>query len=158
MHFRSWYSTPRRFYLSKFCRVSLSWRMCYIFRQTGDKFLLRESRDPMRTGHPFLLPSSPRITVIPAGGLFLLATCSHTGFLLADFRPWRWRWYLPPKRRFTQDLHGATSQKTSFFIVTSGKTSNLTGCCWVWNSKQTRITRNQMAPSTPLLLTSSVIF
>jgi hypothetical protein len=24
--------------------------------------------------------------------------------------------YVPPKPRFTQDLHGATSQKTAFFI------------------------------------------
>jgi hypothetical protein len=32
----------------------------------------------------------------------------------------------PPKRRFTQDLHSATSQKTAFFIVTAVKTSNLT--------------------------------
>jgi hypothetical protein len=30
-----------------------------------------------------------------------------------------------PKRRFTQKLHGATSQKTAFFIVTAVKTSNL---------------------------------
>jgi hypothetical protein len=29
-------------------------------------------------------------------------------------------------RRFTQDLHGATFQKTAFFIVTAVKTSNLT--------------------------------
>jgi hypothetical protein len=36
------------------------------------------------------------------------------------------RRYVPPKRRFTQDLHVATSQKTTFFIVTSVKTSNLT--------------------------------
>jgi hypothetical protein len=28
---------------------------------------------------------------------------------------WGWRRYVPPKRRFTQDLHGATSQKTAFF-------------------------------------------
>jgi hypothetical protein len=26
------------------------------------------------------------------------------------------RRYVPPKRRFTQDLHGATTQKTAFFI------------------------------------------
>jgi hypothetical protein len=26
----------------------------------------------------------------------------------ADFRPWRWMWHLPPKRRFTFGLHGAT--------------------------------------------------
>jgi hypothetical protein len=35
------------------------------------------------------------------------------------------RLYVPPKRRFTQDQHGATSQKTAFFIVTAVKTSNL---------------------------------
>jgi hypothetical protein len=32
----------------------------------------------------------------------------------------------PPKRRFTQYLHGATSQKTAFFIATAVKPSNLT--------------------------------
>jgi hypothetical protein len=32
------------------------------------------------------------------------------------FLPWRWRRYFPPKRRFTQDIHGATSQKTAFSI------------------------------------------
>jgi hypothetical protein len=42
------------------------------------------------------------------------------------FLPWRWRRYFPPKRRFTQYLHGATSQKTAFFIVTAMKTTNLT--------------------------------
>jgi hypothetical protein len=31
------------------------------------------------------------------------------------FLPWRWRRYVPPKRRFTQYLYGATSQKTAFF-------------------------------------------
>jgi hypothetical protein len=30
------------------------------------------------------------------------------------------------ERRFTQDLHSATSQKTAFFIVTAVKTSNIT--------------------------------
>jgi hypothetical protein len=29
---------------------------------------------------------------------------------------------VPPKSRFTQDLHGDTSQKTAFFIVTAVKT------------------------------------
>jgi hypothetical protein len=32
----------------------------------------------------------------------------------------------PPKHRFTQYLHGATSQKTAFFIVTAVKPPNLT--------------------------------
>jgi hypothetical protein len=34
-------------------------------------------------------------------------------------------WDVPPNRRITQYLHGATSQKTAFFIVTALKTSNL---------------------------------
>jgi hypothetical protein len=33
---------------------------------------------------------------------------------------------VPPKRRLTQYLHDATSQKTAFFIVIAVKTSNLT--------------------------------
>jgi hypothetical protein len=41
------------------------------------------------------------------------------------FLPWRWRRYVLPKRRFTQYLHGATSKKTAFFIVTAVETSNL---------------------------------
>jgi hypothetical protein len=47
------------------------------------------------------------------------ATCSRI------FLPWWWRRYVPPKRRFTQELHGATSLKTAFFIVTAMKTSSL---------------------------------
>jgi hypothetical protein len=47
--------------------------------------------------------------------------------------PWRWRQYVPPKRWFTQDPHGATSQKTAFFIVTEVKTSNLTFYCFISN-------------------------
>jgi hypothetical protein len=31
------------------------------------------------------------------------------------FLPWRWRRYFLPKRRFTQDLHGATSQNMTLF-------------------------------------------
>jgi hypothetical protein len=40
---------------------------------------------------------------------------------------------VPPKRRFLQEPHGVTTQKTPFFIVTAVKTSNLTKllCTWV---------------------------
>jgi hypothetical protein len=44
--------------------------------------------------------------------------CSHLLTLVPRsriFLPWRCRGYVPPKRRFTQDLHGLTSQKTEFF-------------------------------------------
>jgi hypothetical protein len=47
-----------------------------------------------------------------------LQTISHLFTLvprLQIFLPWRWWRYVPPKRRFTQDLHGATSQKMAFF-------------------------------------------
>jgi hypothetical protein len=57
-----------------------------------------------------------------AGGCRLLTLVPRSRIFL----PWRWRRYVPPKRRFTQDLHDATSQKTTFFIVTVVKTSNLT--------------------------------
>jgi hypothetical protein len=42
------------------------------------------------------------------------------------FLPWRWRRYVPPKRRLTQDLHSATSHKMTFFLVTAVKASNRT--------------------------------
>jgi hypothetical protein len=38
---------------------------------------------------------------------------------------------LPPKRRFLQESHGVTSQKTAFFIITAVKTSNLTSSLYV---------------------------
>jgi hypothetical protein len=44
----------------------------------------------------------------------------------ADFSTLKMEAIVPPKRRFTQDLHGATSQKTTFFLVTAVKTSDLT--------------------------------
>jgi hypothetical protein len=59
----------------------------------------------------------------------LSSVCNHLFTLvprLQIFLPWIWRWYIPPKRRFTQDLHGAVSQKKVFSIVTYVKTSDLT--------------------------------
>jgi hypothetical protein len=40
----------------------------------------------------------------------------HDGFSSAD-RPWRWRLYLPPKRRLTYRPHGAMSQRKGPFIT-----------------------------------------
>jgi hypothetical protein len=48
------------------------------------------------------------------------------GFIALGFLVlWEWRRYFPPKRRLTEYLHGATSQKMAFFRVTAVKTSNL---------------------------------
>jgi hypothetical protein len=44
------------------------------------------------------------------------------------FLPWSCRRYIPSKRRFTQDLHGATSQKTAFLIYV----------CQIWTLLRTR--------------------
>jgi hypothetical protein len=43
------------------------------------------------------------------------------------FRPWRWRRYVPPKRRLTLNgLHGVISEKIVLFITTAVRTSNPT--------------------------------
>jgi hypothetical protein len=48
----------------------------------------------------------------------------HTGLIL---RSWRWRRYVPPKRRLTfNGLHGIISQKIVLFITTAVRTSNPT--------------------------------
>jgi Tfp pilus assembly protein PilN len=54
-----------------------------------------------------------------AGSLPLtsLTDASRADFLIFSFLPWRWRRYVPPKRRLTPLLHGATSHKTAFFIL-----------------------------------------
>jgi hypothetical protein len=48
----------------------------------------------------------------------LLATCLLAGSCWNDFlRPWRWRRYVPPKRRLQLNrLHGVTPQKMILFI------------------------------------------
>jgi hypothetical protein len=79
--------------------------------------------------------------VVSADCSYLLTLVPRSKILL----PWRWRRYDPPKRRFTQKLHGATSQKTAFFIVITVKTSNLTRnviCCHV-RVTQTNIVSNR---------------
>jgi hypothetical protein len=61
-----------------------------------------------------------------AVSLTSLTDASRADFLILSLLPWRWRRYVPPKRWLTPLLHGATSQKTAFFIVTAVKTSTLT--------------------------------
>jgi hypothetical protein len=72
------------------------------------------------------------------------------------FLPWRWKRYVPPKRRFTQDLHGTTSQKTTFFIITAVKTSNLTKLIPMIRSKAPAVTLSS-APNKVQILTRYLI-
>jgi hypothetical protein len=47
----------------------------------------------------------------------LLDTCFTLVPCLAYFRPWRWKWHLPPKRRLTfSALHGVISHKIELFM------------------------------------------
>jgi hypothetical protein len=50
----------------------------------------------------------------------------------------------PPKRRFIQDLHNATSQKTAFLIVTFEKTASFTHklqfCCGISSTSDVMVT------------------
>jgi hypothetical protein len=56
------------------------------------------------------------------------ATCSLS--------PWWRRCQVPPKRRFLQEPHRVTSQKTPFFIATAVKTSNfICRCSYLTGSK-----------------------
>jgi hypothetical protein len=58
--------------------------------------------------------------------LTLLPTFFHAGFLPSlFFRSWRWRRYVPPKRRLTLNrLQCVISQKVVLFIATAVRTSN----------------------------------
>jgi hypothetical protein len=81
-----------------------------------------------------IMPCSPLSVNGRFGGTYSLRLqgrrnkLSHAGFLLRlFFRPWRWRRYVPPKRRLTPNgLHGVISQKMVLFITTAERTSNLT--------------------------------
>jgi hypothetical protein len=52
------------------------------------------------------------------------------------------RRYSPSKRRFLQEPHGITSQKTAFFIVTTVKNSNLTCDFYLWGKLKTVVYGN----------------
>jgi hypothetical protein len=62
------------------------------------------------------------------------SVCSHLLMLVPSsriFLPWRWSRYVPPKRRFTQDLHGFTFQKTAFIKILWLEILNLLRSCSV---------------------------
>jgi hypothetical protein len=75
-------------------------------------------------------------------GLFLTAVfiikyvlqiviCLCWYFTWLTFRPWRWQGYVLPKCWAVSELHGVTTQKTAFFIITTVRTSNPTCLLWL---------------------------
>jgi hypothetical protein len=61
---------------------------------------------------------------------------------LLSLQPTANKHQVPPKRRFLQEPHGVTSQKTPFFIFTAVETSNLTN---KQTNKQTSKQTNSVA-------------
>jgi hypothetical protein len=55
------------------------------------------------------------------GGTYRIATCWKLIYFSADFRPWRWRWYITPKSRFTYGLYGVLSQKMAVLTTTAAR-------------------------------------
>jgi hypothetical protein len=78
-------------------------------------------------------PGASFIRVTKIGELGTTQAVTNNRRTLQSFVPshwflspwWRRRW-VPPKRRFLQEPHGVTSQKTRFCIVSAVKTSRLT--------------------------------
>jgi hypothetical protein len=104
-----------------YCAYKLS-GMCIIiiYRRDSSTYVRKESRNNKYSrefvvqeekGREFYLLITKLFRRIPSSGMW-----RRVALVCTDVT----------KRRFTQDLHGATSQKTPFFIVTAVKTSNLT--------------------------------
>jgi hypothetical protein len=80
--------------------------------------------------------------------------CSHLLTLVPRWRiylPWSWRLYLPPKCRLRQKPRDVTSQKTTFFIFTAVKTSNLTRYPewrFSWSTSVPRLGDDRFLPNT----------
>jgi hypothetical protein len=79
--------------------------------------MLQAGRSRVQVVQPWRMPSSGMWRSVDIVWTDV-SDCSHLLTLVPRspiFLPWRWTRYVPPKRRFTQDLQGATSQKTAFF-------------------------------------------
>jgi hypothetical protein len=63
-----------------------------------------------------------QVTTVELGAVLAVTSNWSTLWFLS---PSRWRWYVPTKNWFLQELHGVMSQKTAFFIVVTVETSNL---------------------------------
>jgi hypothetical protein len=91
----------------------LQWNIT--FSKCIDSTGLSYRKDGFQTWSPvgFFSPASVLLCSLRKH-LLSLVSCS------ADFRSWRWRRYVPPKRRFIYGLYG------SIFITTAVRTSNPT--------------------------------
>jgi hypothetical protein len=67
----------------------------------------------------FHVPCFLHIPQFSVSQFILLATCLFAGSWWNFLRPWRWRRYVPPKRRLHLNrLHGVTSQKMILYCPT----------------------------------------
>jgi hypothetical protein len=113
-------------------RIRKAWKQqeaCAILRNVGGLlpiYMLHPRDSHGFESSEYKLPAPVWPTFLPF--LFLYrwvfstggSVCSHQITLVPRsriFLPWGWRRDLPPKSQFTQDLHGATSQKTAFLVL-----------------------------------------
>jgi hypothetical protein len=97
------------------------------YRKTKDNFL-RNWKELWEYRTYTIKESSRKVISTAILSPKMTSTCLFAGFLLNLFlRPWRWRRYVPPKRRLTLNgLYGVVCQKMILFITTAVKTSNPT--------------------------------
>jgi hypothetical protein len=111
-----WHSVNRRFWGT------------YLLRFQGRKIRERGTSVSMW----LQTASTPMWSTLPPSLLFLIKLCVFNSWLRLltlvlrswIFLHWRWRRYVPPKRRFTQNQHCATSQEIAFFDLNYISESN----------------------------------
>jgi hypothetical protein len=73
---------------------------------------------------------------------------------LVDFRTWRWRWFVLPKRRFTYGLHGGISQEMVTFNEDLYRFKCLSDTVKLLSRSVRRLlVTASVVPSTPILVT-----
>jgi hypothetical protein len=101
----------------------------YHLHLQGRKSASKKPAKPMGIGQHPLPPTLWSLYNCYPDWLFILP--SHLLSLVswsADFQPWRWRWYVPRKRRLIYVLHCAIPQKMANFITTTVRTWKPTIC------------------------------
>jgi hypothetical protein len=95
--------------------------------------------------------SSSMIRATRIGQLGTFAVTSNRAFPVNLFlSPWWWRRYVPPKRRFLQESHGVTFQKTRFSNEIN-LYSEVSFCRWCWIRSKAPITEAIYWPIVPAL-------
>jgi hypothetical protein len=126
--FKTWLQAPPDF-LFRFS-VRLHDRCWTTSNADGTVVLMGDTRMTIsESDHHLTCSGSIRTRTLFGCEILATVTINSTSWFLLNLflRPWRWRRYVPPKRRLTLNgLHCVISQKIVLFITTAVRTSNLT--------------------------------